>query len=151
MHDSVCSYTVVWQQRRRMLPPPKGNDGRRLRWEAESRLWSSLAAAAPFNLERHGSMQIISIAQVETYGQYQSMQLFCCSTKGTLLNEKLLLPSLVFAATNDYFILLLAHAQYCAIPTKHTCDFLQIYIWFAFVNIKILTYFFKRHRFLLHL
>ena len=53
-----------------------GDGGRRLRWEAESRLWSSLAAAAPFNLERHGSMQIISIAQVETYGQYQSMQLF---------------------------------------------------------------------------
>ena len=128
-----------------------GNDGRRLRWEAELRLWSSLATAAPFNLERHGSMQIISIAQVETYGQYQSMQLFCCSTKGTLLNEKLLLPSLVFAATNDYFILLLAHAQYCAIPTIHTCDFLQIYIRFAFVNIIILTYFFKRHKFLSHL
>ena len=27
---------------------------------------------SPFNLERHGSMQIIFIAQVETYGQYQS-------------------------------------------------------------------------------
>jgi len=54
----------------------RSGGGRRLRWEAESRLWSSLAAAAPFNLERHGSMQIISIAQVETYGQYQSMQLF---------------------------------------------------------------------------